>query len=95
MRCPQCGAAVPDDEWNCPQCRINLYWASQHYDDLAQVRQGLELQSATDTPAFLRHAHELAMNERAETGGRAEHRVRQIARRVMHAQRDDRDLGHS
>jgi hypothetical protein len=86
MWCPQCGAAVPDDEWNCPDCRVNVYWASRHYADLAQIRQGLGLSSAPETPSFLRQAHEHAMNERAQAGGRAEHRVRQIARRVMRRQ---------
>jgi hypothetical protein len=95
MHCPQCGAEVPDAEWNCPECRINVYWASQHYADLARVRQGFELPSVTDTPEFLRHAHELAMNERAEIGGLAEHRVRQIARRAMQGRHDERDLEHT
>lgn len=66
MGCPQCGAEVPDEEWNCPQCRINVYWASQHYSDLARIRRRLGLASAADTPSFLRQAHEHAMNERAE-----------------------------
>jgi hypothetical protein len=93
MRCPQCGAEVPDEEWNCPECRINVYWASQHYPDLARIRRGLGLASAADTPSFLRQAHEHAMNERAEAGGRAEHRVRQIARRVMRRRPTPPDSG--
>ena len=23
MKCPQCGAETPDEEWNCVACRIN------------------------------------------------------------------------
>lgn len=93
MKCPQCGADTPEEEWNCPECRINVYWASQHYSDLARIRQGLGLPSATDTPSFLRQAHEHAMNERAEAGDQAEHRVRQIARRVMRRQSAPPDPG--
>lgn len=86
MECPQCGAQTPDEEWNCVSCRMNIYWASQHYGDLAGIRQRQGLASAADTPAFLRSVHEQAMNERADHGGRVEHRVRQIARRVMRQQ---------
>lgn len=83
MECPQCGAMTPDEEWNCPSCRMNVYWASQHYGDLAQIRSQQGLRVAAETPSFLRAAHEGAMTERADRGGREEHRVRQIARRVM------------
>jgi hypothetical protein len=93
VKCPQCGADTPDEEWNCPECRINVYWASQHYSDLAQIRQGLGLPSATDTPSFLRQVHEHAMSERAEAGEGAEDRVRQIARRAMRRQSAQPDSG--
>jgi|SRR5215467_9056392 len=83
MECPQCGAVTPDDEWNCPSCRINVYWASQHYADLAQIRGKQGLRVPAKTPSFLLAAHEAAMTERADHGGREEHRVRQIARRAM------------
>jgi hypothetical protein len=66
---------------------MNVYWASQHFTELAQMRDQLGLPGAADTPAFLRHAHADAMTERAERGGREEHRVRQIARRAMAQQR--------
>jgi hypothetical protein len=62
---------------------MNVYWASQHYEDLARIRLGQGLATAADTPAFLRQAHEDAMNERASRGGDIEHKVRQIARRTM------------
>ena len=83
MECPQCGAVTPDDEWNCPSCRINVYWASQHYSDLARIRDQQGLRVTANTPSFLLVAHEAAMTERADHGGREEHRVRQIARRAM------------
>jgi hypothetical protein len=88
MQCPQCGAQTPDREWNCVACRMNVYWASQHYGDLAEIRRSQGLPTAADTPSFLVQAHQHAMNERAARGGRVEHRVRQIARRVMAGMRD-------
>lgn len=90
MRCPQCGAETPDEEWNCVSCRINVYWASQHYEDLAGIRQRQGLHVTADTPSFLLQAHASAMEERAERGGKVEHKVRQIARRAM--SRTGRDL---
>jgi uncharacterized protein (DUF924 family) len=86
MRCRQCGAETPDEEWNCVSCRINLYWATQHYEDLAHIRASQGLREEAATPAFLRQAHELEMTERIERQGRIEHRVRQIARQAMRRQ---------
>lgn len=83
MKCPQCGAETPDQDWNCVACRINVYWATQHYAELAGMRRQQGLPAAASTPAFLIHAHDSAMSERADRGGRAEHKVRQIARRAM------------
>jgi hypothetical protein len=83
MQCPQCGVETPDEEWNCASCRINVYWASQHYEDLAGIRQQQGQPVTADTPAFLLQAHERAMADRASRGGRVEHKVRQIARRAM------------
>jgi hypothetical protein len=83
MRCPQCGAETPDEEWNCVSCRINLYWATQHYEDLAHIRVSQGLREEAATPAFLRQVHELEMTERIERQGRIEIRVRQIARQAM------------
>ena len=85
MRCPQCGAETPDSEWNCVSCRMNLYWASRHYDDLAQIRKGQGLAETAPTPSFLVNVHQRAMDDRADRGGRVEHKVRQIARRAMGA----------
>src|SRR5919205_946815 len=53
MRCPQCGAETPDEEWNCMSCRINLYWAHQHFAELAHIRKQQGLQTRASTPAFL------------------------------------------
>lgn len=83
MQCPQCGAQIPDEEWNCVSCRMNVYWASQHYRDLAGIRQRQGLRAPADTPPFLLRVHESAMAERADRGGKVEHKVRQIARRAM------------
>jgi hypothetical protein len=83
MRCPQCGAETPDEEWNCVACRMNVYWASQHFDALAGIRTQQGLSASAPTPAFLVQVHEAAMDERADRGGRVEHKVRQIARRAM------------
>jgi hypothetical protein len=82
MQCPQCGAETPDEEWNCVSCRMNVYWASQHFETLAEIRRRKGL-AATPTPPFLVRAHEHAMSERAARGGRVEHKVRRIARRAM------------
>jgi hypothetical protein len=83
MKCLQCGAETPDDEWNCVSCRMNVYWASRHYQDLAVIRARQGLPETAPTPPFLIGVHERAMSERAERGGRVEHKVRQIARRAM------------
>jgi hypothetical protein len=83
MKCPQCGAETPDSEWNCTSCRINVYWASRHYGDLAGIRRQQGLPASAATPPFLIKVHERAMNERSARGGRVEHKVRQIARRAM------------
>jgi hypothetical protein len=90
MKCPQCGAETPDEEWNCVSCRMNVYWASQHYDDLAGLRRRQGLRDTADTPPFLLAAHASAMDDRAGRGGKVEHKVRQIARRVMREQARDR-----
>lgn len=83
MKCPQCGAETPDQEWNCVSCRINVYWASQHYEELAQIRRKQGLQAGASTPSFLIKTHTNAMDDRSDRGGRVEHKVRQIARMVM------------
>ena len=83
MQCPQCGAAIPEQEWNCPQCRINVYWAHEHYTELAGIRTHQGLTPATPTPAFLRQSHQHEMSARAARGGQGDSKVRSIARRAM------------
>ena len=51
--CPQCGSMNEDDSKNCRSCRINLYWAFQHYEELAAIRQANQLANRPESPAFL------------------------------------------
>jgi hypothetical protein len=51
--CPQCGTMNGNDVKNCNKCRINMYWAFQHYEELAAIRHANTLTSAPETPAFL------------------------------------------
>ena len=51
--CPQCGTMNEDDVKNCSKCRINMYWAAQHYQELAVIRQAGKLTPAPETPSFL------------------------------------------
>ncbi len=83
MQCPQCGAESPDDAWNCVSCRINLYWAHQHYAELAHIRERQGLGIRASTPAFLVKVHEQALHDRASRGGEAMNKVRSIARGIM------------
>ena len=83
MQCPHCGAETPDDQWNCVVCRINLYWAQQHYAELARIREQQGLGVQANTPPFLVQAHQRELSERAARGLDGMNRVREIARRVM------------
>jgi hypothetical protein len=83
MRCPQCGTESPDDAWNCSSCRINLYWAHQHYHELARIRDRQGLETRASTPSFLVTVHKRALQERASRGGDDENKVRRIARQIM------------
>lgn len=83
MRCPQCGAETPDDQWNCVSCRINLYWAHQHFDELARLRTQQGLEAEAEIPPFLVRVSERELGDRARRGGSSENKVRQIARRLM------------
>jgi hypothetical protein len=84
MDCPQCGAEIDEGVWNCPSCRINVYWATQHFDELARIREERGLDASNSSPAFLVDAHREAMGERPDAG--VEHRVRAVARKVMRRQ---------
>ena len=88
MNCPNCGAQLADEAWNCDACRMNVYWATQHYKDLAGIRRQHSLPETAPTPSFLLSAHERAMRERVARDGVVEHKVRVIARQAIrrHAQ---------
>lgn len=51
--CPQCGLMNEDDAKNCQGCRVNLYWAFQHYEELAALREGNSLPPRPESAAFL------------------------------------------
>ena len=51
--CPQCGTINEDDAKNCKACRINLYWAFQHYEELAAIRKANDLAARPETATFL------------------------------------------
>ncbi|MEO6890259.1 MAG: hypothetical protein ABI324_14855 [Ktedonobacteraceae bacterium] len=51
--CPQCGAMNEDDVKNCQGCRVNMYWAVQHYQELATLRQANRLPPRPESAAFL------------------------------------------
>jgi hypothetical protein len=51
--CPQCGLVNEDDVKNCRRCRVNMYWAFQHYQELAALREAARLNPQPETPSFL------------------------------------------
>jgi hypothetical protein len=51
--CPQCGAMNDDDVKNCRSCRINMYWAFQHYEELSALRQNNHLPLRPESASFL------------------------------------------
>jgi len=51
--CPQCGTINEDDIKNCKGCRINMYWAFQHYSELAALRQTNQLPPRPASATFL------------------------------------------
>ena len=51
--CPKCRTVNEDDAKNCRACRINLYWAFQHYEELLTIRQASQVASHQETPSFL------------------------------------------
>lgn len=83
MICPQCGAENDAEQWNCVSCRINLYWASQHYEELAQLRQQEGLDPVAQSPSFLVNVSKHELSERKQRGLQGDSKVRSIARRVM------------
>lgn len=83
MTCPQCGTEIADEEWNCPACRINVYWAQRHFEDLAATRRREGLPPSPTTPAFLVSCSKRVVEERAERLVNADAKTREIARRAM------------
>ena len=83
QQCPQCGTECPDDAWNCVSCRINLYWAHQHYAELARIREQQGLDTGASTPPFLISSSKHELQERTARGLNKGNKVRAIARRVM------------
>jgi len=83
MICPQCGAENSENAWNCASCRINLYWASQHFEELAQLRKQKGLDPHAQTPSFLVKVSKHELADRARRGLKTDSKVRTIARRVM------------
>ncbi len=51
--CPQCGTMNEDDSKNCKECRVNMYWAFQHYEELAAIREANKLVPRPESPSFL------------------------------------------
>ena len=51
--CPQCGIMNEDESKNCKSCRVNMYWAFQHYDELAAMRQANKLPPRPQSATFL------------------------------------------
>jgi hypothetical protein len=51
--CPQCGTENEDDVKNCKGCRVNMYWAFQHYEELASLRQANQLPPRPQSASFL------------------------------------------
>ena len=53
IECPQCGSVNEDGVKNCQVCRVNLYWAFQHYEELAAIRAATRLAPRSETAPFL------------------------------------------
>ena len=53
IECPQCGTTNEDDVKNCKGCRINMYWAFQHDEELAVIRKANKLAARPEAASFL------------------------------------------
>ncbi|GAC1614491.1 MAG: hypothetical protein NVS4B7_06650 [Ktedonobacteraceae bacterium] len=42
-----------DNSKNCKSCRVNMYWAFQHYTELAALRQANDLAPRPESASFL------------------------------------------
>lgn len=63
MLCPRCQMANVFMAKNCQRCRVNLYWAQQHYKELVCLRQKHQLPADAPTASFL-----LETSRRIDTG---------------------------
>ena len=53
VECPQCATINEDIVKNCRGCRVNIYWAFQHYGELAAIREANKLMPRPETSPFL------------------------------------------
>jgi hypothetical protein len=53
IECPQCGGMNEEGVKNCRECRVNMYWAFQHYEELARLRTVNRLAPQPETASFL------------------------------------------
>lgn len=74
VECPQCGTMNKDDVKNCSKCCINLYWAFQHYQELAAIRATNKLASTPETPSFLLETSQKV--DRGPTAGWLSHTIK-------------------
>jgi hypothetical protein len=51
--CPQCATINENDTKNCQGCRVNIYWAFQHYEELAAIRKRNKLAPRSEPIPFL------------------------------------------
>lgn len=73
--CPQCGVNNEENAKNCCSCRVNLYWAAQHYAELAHIKRSQPQPSQPPTASFL-----LQASRRADRGPVATWLARTIQR---------------
>lgn len=87
MKCPHCLEETPDDGLNCTACHINLFWAKNHYQDLARLRsdQGLN-GSVKSSPTFLIRAHDDAVAERRRRPDEVARKMRTFSRKKLDAE---------
>ena len=81
IECPQCGIMNEDDVKNCGRCRVNMYWAFQHYEDLAAIRARNKLIPRPETPPFLSETSQESIKGRSLVGYTA--RSRNLALKVQ------------
>jgi hypothetical protein len=63
IECPQCATMNEDDVKNCNGCRVNMYWAFQHFEELAAIREANKIAPCPETPSFL-----IATSQRIDEG---------------------------